>query len=96
MKSDDTNTYTMSYYEENELFWGPAYLYLGEIFKNGPKKGCQPQILLGLFLSILYYLKVNHQSKLVSCNNKNQSSGNKKDSNAWSTFNLSLVYFFVH
>ena len=82
MKSDDTNTYTMSYYEENELFWGPAYLYLGDIFKNGPKKGCQPQILLGLFLSILYYLKVNHQSKLVSCNNKNQSSGNKKDSNA--------------
>ena len=45
-------------------------------------KGCQPQILLGLFLSILYYLKVNRQSKLVSCNSKNESSGNKKDSNA--------------
>ena len=90
----------MSYYEENELFWGPAYLYLGEIFKNGPKKnflkGCQPQVLLGLFLRILYYLKVNNQSTLVSCNNKNQSSGDRKDSNTWSTFNLSLVYFFVH
>ena len=45
-------------------------------------KGCQRQLLLVLFLSILYYLKVNRQSKLVSCNNKNQSSGNKKDSNA--------------
>ena len=75
----------MSYYEENELFWGPAYLYVGEIFNNGPKKnflkGCQPQVLLGLFLRILYYLKVNNQSTLVSCNNKNQSSGDRKDSN---------------
>lgn len=45
----------MSYYEENELFWGPTYLYLGEIFKNGPKKNFKRLSTTNFAWSILAY-----------------------------------------
>ena len=65
MKSDDTNTYTMSYYEENELFWGPAYLYLGEIFKNGPKKAVNHKFYL--VYSWVFYIIWKWIIKVSSC-----------------------------
>ena len=55
MKSDDINTYTMKYYEENELFWGPVCLYLGGIFKNGPNKDFKRLSTTNFTWSILEY-----------------------------------------